>query len=104
MLKRDFMDPSLACEAISKGCRLEVRYDGFTRVVEVHAVGTSKSGNAIMRVWQVRGGSASGSQTGWKIFRLDEIVGAELSDEPSTAPQPGYKRGDSAMARVICEV
>jgi hypothetical protein len=45
---------STACDALRQRKRLELRYDGYTRVVEVHAVGSTKDGNDIMRVWQVR--------------------------------------------------
>lgn len=98
------MDQTLACEAISTGCCLELQYDGFVRVVEIHAVGISKKGTAIMRVWQVRGGSASGGNSGWKLLNLDEIIGARILDEPSEAPQSGYKPDDSAMIQIICQL
>lgn len=93
-----------ACEALRGGKLLELRYDGFSRCVEVHAVGYSKAGHAIMRAWQVSGGSSSGERTGWKLMRLDEATGASISNEPSQAPRRGYKRGDAAMSRIICEI
>jgi len=93
-----------ACEAISQGKRLEVRYDGYSRVVEVHACGVTKDGNEVMRVWQVRGGSVHGEPIGWKLLRLDETVGYGLTEEPSAAPRPGYRRGDKAMRQIYCEV
>ena len=64
---------STACEALRDGKCLELRYDGFVRVVEVHAVGRSKANRLLIRVWQVRGGSVSGEPAGWKLFALDEI-------------------------------
>ncbi len=95
----------IACEALKTGKTLELRYDGYTRAVEVHAVGRSSEGNAIMRVWQVRGGSVSNERVGWKLMRLDEATSAAiLNHEDSQAPRAGYKRGDSAMAHVICQL
>ena len=38
-----------ACEALREGLALELRYDGFHRLVEAHAVDYTKDGNAIMR-------------------------------------------------------
>jgi hypothetical protein len=49
-----------ACDALRAGKRLEPRNDSYSRLVEVHAAGHTKDGNAIMRVWQVRGDSVSG--------------------------------------------
>jgi hypothetical protein len=83
---------------------LEVRYDGFTRVVEVHAVGVSTAGNPVMRVWQARGGSVSNEPGGWKLMRLDEALGVALLTERSLAPRTGYKFGDRAMQTVVCQL
>ena len=93
-----------ACEAIKQRKRLELSYDGYVRVVEVHACGHTKDNNAIMRVWQVRGGSVSNERSGWKLMRADEAFSARLIDEPSMAPRNGYKRGDSAMEIIACQI
>lgn len=93
-----------ACDALQQGKVLELRYDGFSRCVEVHAVGRSKAGNLLMRAWQVSGGSTSGESVGWKLMRLDEALNAFVSSEPSLAPRPGYKSGDAAMTSIICQL
>lgn len=92
-----------ASEALRKAKVLELRYDGVSRQVEVHAVGYTKAGHPIMRAWQTGGGSKS-ERVGWKLMRLDEASGAEITSEASAAPRRGYKRGDPAMDRIICEL
>lgn len=86
-----------ACAAITSGKCLELRYDGYSRVVEVHAVGLTRESNWVMRVWQVRGGSVSNEPVGWKLLRLDEAWSVALINERSMAPRPKYKRGDAIM-------
>jgi hypothetical protein len=93
-----------ACDALRSRKRLELRYNGFSRIVEVHAVGISKENNPIMRVWQVSGGSESGERTGWKLMRLDEALSAHVTDQESQAPRSGYKRGDAAMRSIQCQL
>jgi hypothetical protein len=93
-----------ACEALRHRRVLELRYDGFSRAIEVHAVGYSKAGHPVLRAWQISGGSTSGERTGWKLIRLGEASGAHVTDGPSQAPRPRYKRGDPAMDRIICEL
>jgi predicted DNA-binding transcriptional regulator YafY len=98
------MDTSQACEALRSKCRLELKYSGRDRIVEVHAVGYTKEERPIMRAWQVRGGSASGDSSGWKLFRLDEIESAKTLQEISEAPRSGYHRGDPMISRIVCEL
>jgi hypothetical protein len=98
------MSVQAACEALKRQRRLELRYDGYTRVVEVHAVGVSKDGNDIMRVWQVRGGSTGSESIGWKLLRVREASAMRILDESSEAPRDRYRRGDSAMAKIFCEI
>ena len=93
-----------ACDALRRARVLELRYDGYSRCVEVQAVGYSRPGHAVMRAWQVRGGSVSGERVGWKLMRLDDANAAVISDERSEAPRSGYKHGDPAMDRIVCEL
>ena len=37
-------------------------------------------------------------------MRLDEAQGAFVSANASEAPRLGYKRGDAAMNRIVCEL
>lgn len=94
----------VACDALNAKRCLDVRYDGYSRIVEVHAVGTTADGDPIMRVWQVSGGSVSGERVGWKLMRLDKTWGYGVSNEPSQAPRRGYVRGDKAIAFIRCQV
>lgn len=93
-----------ACAAIDQGVCLELRYDGFIRVVEVHCVGTTMAGNPAMRVYQIRGGSSSGERIGWKLLNFDKTFQVSLLDELSDAPRDGFKAGDKSMAQIIREV
>ena len=92
-----------ACEALRKAKVLNLRYDGFSRRLEVHAVGYTKAGYPVMRAWQIDGGSKT-ERIGWKLMRLDEAAGAEITQDPSSAPRRWYKRGDPAIDRILCEL
>lgn len=94
----------LASKALRSGKVLELSYDGWRRWVEVHAVGYSKDGNPLMRVWQTRGGSNSDERQGWKLMRCDEAFAATITEEVSEAPRKGYRRGDPALSRIMSEL
>ena len=84
---------------LRKARTLDLRYDGFSRRVEVHAVGYTKAGHPVMRAWQTGGGRTE--RIGWKLMRLDEAIVAEVTGEASSALRRGYKRGDPAMERIV---
>ena len=93
-----------ACAALRSGHVLQLRYDGYTREVEVHAVGFTKDDNAVMRVWQVAGGSVSNEPVGWKLLQLDDTVEAVVTTERSMAPRPGYNPADPVMKVITCQL
>jgi hypothetical protein len=94
----------VARDAIVKKLCLELTYDGFVRVVEVHAVGESNAGHIVMRVWQVEGGSVSNERVGWKMLLLDEIRSLAICATASKAPRAGFKRGDRQMRKIFAEI
>jgi hypothetical protein len=93
-----------ACAALRSGHVLQLRYDGYTRDVEVHAVGFTKDDDAVMRVWQVAGGSVSNEPVGWKLLRLDEAAEAVVTTARSMAPRAGYNPADPIMKIITCQL
>ena len=87
-----------ACLALRESKCVKLRYGGFERVVEVHVVGRSGVGRDMMRVWQVRGGSASGARTGWKMLHLEAVRFSHMTEEDAHAPRPGYRSDDPVMS------
>lgn len=88
----------LPISAGQAGVCLSISYNGYARIVEVHAVGVTRAGNRVMRVWQVSGGSSSGEPVGWKLMSVNEAHSLALTEQRSQAPREGYRRGDKAMA------
>lgn len=94
----------IACQALRQRKVLELQYNGFSRSVEVHVCGYTELGHAVLRAWQISGGGPRGEQQGWKLMRLDEASDAQISEQTSEAPRRGFKPGDPAIARIVCEV
>jgi len=87
-------------------CRvvLELRYDGYIRWVEVHAVGVSRRGRPIMQCWQVRSENVDDDAVGWKLLRLDDAYRARIIAEKSAIVRPGYRRRLRAMVAIVAHV
>ena len=92
---------NLPLAALNSGVCLRLQYDGFQRIVEVHAVGISTANNPCMRVYQVRGGSVSNEPVGWKMMVLDKAFTMHLTEEVSYAPRKGYAKNDRGMSRIF---
>ncbi len=93
----------VACEALQAKRRLAITYDGHSRIVEVHCVGTSTAGNPVMRAWQVSS-TKPGAVPEWRLFKLSKAWRYAVMDEISQAPRPGYKPRDSAIPFPRCKV
>jgi hypothetical protein len=98
------MFASTPCTALKNGHRLELRYKGWARVVEVHTVGVLKDGNQAMNVYQVRGGSNSGERAGWKMLLFDKTFTVHELNEASEAPRTGYKRNAGQFQSISCQI
>jgi hypothetical protein len=93
-----------ACEALRSGHVLELQYEGYSRLVEVHAVGFTEEDNPIMRVWQISGGIDKKEPVGWKVLRVDEATEAVVTHQKSLAPRPHYQPGDKEMQVITCQL
>jgi hypothetical protein len=96
------MKPTI-CKAIQSKRILELRYHGYSRVVEPHAHGRDKSGDDVLRCYQVSGGSESGERTGWKLLKVREAFSLHITDVEFT-PRPDYRRNDKAMEYMFCQL
>ena len=91
--------------AIRQRSMVYLDYPPGQRLIEPHAVGYGRSGRLLMRAFQIDGASSSGDCRGWKLFELDRAATLIPANIGFSGPEPGYRRGDKAMARgVIAEL
>lgn len=93
---------AVACAALESGKCLEVQYETFTRIVEVHRVGISPRGGHILSGWQIRG--PANERCGWKLLNLDDAISLNLTEIASHAPRPDYRRGAKHFLGIICQL
>ena len=91
-------------EAIANKRVLELRYDGYHRIVEPHTYGVSDQGHYLLRCYQTAGGSHSGKPVDWKLLRTDEISSLHETGALFPAARHGYKRNDPAMQRIYAQI
>lgn len=96
------MNPTI-CAAIRDRKTLDLRYHGYSRVVEPYAYGRDKRGDAVLRCYQQVGGSKSGAGTGWKLLKVADSFAVHAGAH-SFLPRAEYRRGDKAIAFMFCQV
>ncbi|NKI72516.1 hypothetical protein GN109_24135 [Collimonas pratensis] len=94
---------STIIQAIKQHEILELRYHGYSRVVEPHAYGQDKDGDQILRCYQTSGGSESGERAGWKVLKVREINSLHVTGHNFSA-RPEYKRGDKMMIYIFAQL
>jgi hypothetical protein len=96
------MNPTIY-KAIEERRVLELRYHGYSRIVEPHVYGQDKKGDEVVRCYQLAGGSDSGERAGWKLLKVKEAVVVHLA-ETLFEPRPEYTRNDKVVIKVFCQV
>ncbi|RJG05158.1 hypothetical protein D3870_03220 [Noviherbaspirillum cavernae] len=91
------------CKAIEEKRVLELRYHGYSRIVEPHIHGEDKNGDEVVRCYQLAGGSESGERAGWKLLKIKDAVLVHLTETPFV-PRPEYKRDDKVVIDVFCRI
>jgi len=92
------MDPRIVY-AIEHKRRLRFTYNGKPRLVEPQCYGIGTKGTELLRVHQLRGGSEREP-----LFTVAKIGELEVLDEVFSEPGPNYKRNDSAMREIYCQL
>ena len=91
------------CSAIKNRRVLTFNYDGYSRVVEPHAHGLSKTDEEIVRAYQTAGSSSTG-ELEWKLFLVSKIENLQTLTTTFSETRPRYKRGNREMNVVHCEL
>ncbi|MEO0300282.1 MAG: hypothetical protein ABIM58_05845 [candidate division WOR-3 bacterium] len=95
----------LICKAIKSKRIIKFNYEGFERIVEPHTYGIHKdTGNKVLSAYQIGGYSSSGKIPSWRLYLVDKITNLKITDKIFTEPRPGYRRGDSRMSLIFCEI
>ncbi|HYD96158.1 MAG TPA: hypothetical protein VEC01_12595 [Noviherbaspirillum sp.] len=95
------MNPTI-CNAITGRRVLELRYHGYSRIVEPHIYGTDRHGDEVLRCYQLAGGSESGERAGWKMLKVRDAQVVHLT-ETQFLVRPEYRRDDKVVRNVFCQ-
>jgi hypothetical protein len=96
--RSDAMNEAIV-HAIQNMRRLRLVYHGKTRIAEPQCYGIGTSGSELLRIHQIRGGAQCE-----RLFTVSEIEDIVELDEVFTKPGPNYKKNDSAMKTIFCQL
>jgi hypothetical protein len=92
------MNPIIV-DSIRQKRRLRFTYNGKQRLAEPQCYGKGTRGTELLRVHQIAGGSQPEP-----LFDVSKIRNLVALDEHFTKPGPNYKRNDSAMLTIFCQL
>lgn len=93
----------IIAEAIDNKKRLQVTYNGATRIVEPHAYGVDKKGELKLRAYQVSEDESTAEFEGWRLFREENMTDIAVLAE-SFSPNEGYNKDDKAFDDIIVQL
>jgi predicted DNA-binding transcriptional regulator YafY len=93
------------CDAIRERRLVQFYYEGHQRIVQPHAYGIHKdTKNDVLRAYQIGGYSSSGNIPGWRLYKVSKISNIKITDKTFENPAPGYRKNDSAMSYIYCQI
>lgn len=87
------------CRAIENRQRVQFIYNSKIRIAEPQCCGLGNRNNELARFHLIEGGSRPE-----QLFELSAIESLKVLDEHFTEPGPNYKRDDSAMKQIYCQL
>lgn len=92
------MNDTIHC-AITNKQRMRFIYHDRLRITEPQCYGVSSTGKEVVRVYQISGGAQREP-----LFEVAKMENLSLINEYFTEPGPNYKRDDSAMKEIFCQL
>jgi hypothetical protein len=95
---------SLLYEAIKNRKKMLLKYkdsDDEFRLVEPQCYGIGENGHKLLRAYQISPGPAMN-----KLFKIPSGFSgtASILNDRFNSPGPNYRKGDSAMKKIICQL
>ena len=89
----------LITESIQARRRLRFIYHGKLRIAEPQCYGVGRKGTELLRVHQLQGGAEREP-----LFDVSKIASLSMLDETFARPGPNYRKNDSAMVTIFCQL
>lgn len=89
----------ILAQAIREKRRLRFSYHHTPQLVEPQCHGRGSKGTELLRAYQIEGGSQPEP-----LFDVSKISELTLLDDRFKKPGPNYKRDDSAMQEIFCQL
>jgi len=89
----------LICFAIRKKYRIQFEYHSKTRIAEPQCCGISSAGKEILRAYLLQGGTRPE-----QLFELSKMESLVILKDHFDVPGPNYKKNDSAMKEIFCQL
>ena len=83
---------------------LELRYHGYSRLIEPHVYGTDKNGCEKLRCFQVGGGSVSNEPIDWKMLNVVEIDSVHPTGHNFLHARTEYNRDDPVIVTIYAQL
>jgi hypothetical protein len=87
------------CDAIKNKQRIKFEYNKKMRVGEPQCCGKTTKEKDVVRLHLIPGGSKP-----VQLFDISEIGYLQLLDEYFSGPGPNYRKDDSAMKSIYCQL
>jgi hypothetical protein len=89
----------LIVKAIQNKQRLCFTYNNKVRIAEPQCYGIGTKGTELLRIYQIQGGTEPEP-----LFDISKMKDLVLLEEHFTKPGPNYKKNDSAMKTIFCQL
>lgn len=79
-------------------------YKDLMRTLEPHTYGIHKdTNNEVLAGYQTGGFSHSGDLPGWRLYRIDELLSLQVTNQVFRITRTGYNPNDSRMSSIFAK-